>query len=351
MAWVSVAVGGATALLGASTASKAANAQQEATQAQIDLMTRMYEDSVARGDEQLAAQYANSLKTLNQQLGSTQQTVNQQNALASQVKNEQKSIAAGYQNDALTASQRTLNAQLGYLSPYADTGYDANQQLAVNMGLAPGQSTFQTTPGYEFMMDEAIGAVEGSAAAAGGVMSGATMDAINYTASGIADQEYDQYMAGLTDMANRGYSASTGMAQASGQAGATNQNIYANTANLNTGAVAGYGNTMNNAYATQGANNYNAYGNYGNSLNAAEQNTFNALAGINSQYSSDMANAYANMGNTEAAGYMAPYNALMGGVNTGFNMYGYMNTPNPWGTPPSGSAPPAPPPQPGYGVW
>ncbi len=341
--WASVAVGGATALLGASTANKAANAQQNATQAQIDLMTRMYEDSVMRGEGNLDAQYANAQQTLNNQLGSTQQTLNNQNALATQVKNEQKAIAQGYQSDALGASQRTLNAQLGYLSPYADTGYDANAQLAINMGLAPGESTFQTTPGYEFQVNEALGAVEGSAAAAGGAMSGATMEALQYTASGLADQEYDQYMAGLTDMANRGYSASTGMAQATGQAGATNQNIYANTANLNTGATAGYGNTMNNAYATQGANNYNAYGNYGNSLNAAEQNTFNALAGINSQYSSDMANAYANMGNTQAAGYMAPYNALMGGVNTGFNMYGYMNTPNPWGSQTQ------PPPQPGYG--
>jgi len=333
--WASVAVGGATALLGMSASKSAADAQADATQAQIDLMTQMYEDSVARGDENLAAQYEIALQTLNNQLGQTQQTVNQQNALATQTKNQQKAIAANYQNDALTASQKTLNAQLGYLSPYADIGYDAANQMAIESGLVEGESGYTASPGYDYQVSEALDAVEGSAAAAGGVMSGATIEAQMATAQGLASQDYYNYVAMLDSQANRGLSASSGMAQAQGQAGATNQNIYANTAGMNTNATVGYGQTMNNAYATQGANNYNAYGQYGANLSAAEQNTFNALAGMNSDYAAQMSNAYANQGNTQAAGYMAPYNALMGGIETGVSMYGYMNTPNPWNTPTS----------------
>jgi hypothetical protein len=161
-------------------------------------------------------------------------------------------------------------------------------------------------------------------------MSGATMESLMYTGQGIADQEYDDYLMGLTDMTNRGFSASTNMGNAQMNADATRQNVYGNYANMAGNAYGNYGNQAYNAYGTQGANNYNAYGMYGSGMASANQNTFNALAGAGSEYQANMNTALANQGNATAAGYMAPSNALMAGIESGVNMYGYMNTPNPW---------------------
>lgn len=330
MAWIAAAIGGATALVGMSSASKAANAQKQGSQAQIDLATRMYEDSVARADQNLGAQKSIFDQTLANQTGQTQQTLEDQLRVSGMTLEDQMRIAAGYQEDALRSSQRALNESLGYFQPYAQGGTAANNALMIEYGLAPGESAFQTTPGYEFKMNEGIGAVEGSAAAAGSLMSGATMDAVNYTAQGIADQEYDDYLMGLTDMTNRGYSAATNMANTQMAADATRQNIYGNYASMAGGAYGNYGNQAYNAYGTQGANNYNAYGMYGAGMSGANQNTFNALAGASSDYQANMNNAIANQSNATAAGYMAPTNALMAGVNTGASLYNYMNTPNPY---------------------
>lgn len=360
MAWIAAAIGGATALVGMTSASKAANAQKDASQAQIDLATKMYNDSVARSgqnldaqksifDQTLANQLGSSQSTLEKQLGVTQGTLEDQLRVANMTKQDQLRVAQQYEEDALRSSQRALDASLGYFDPYAQSGLSANEALMIEYGLAPGESQFQATPGYEYKMNEALGAVEGSAAASGGLMSGATMESLLYTGHGVADQEYDQYLAGLTDMTNRGYSAASNMANTQMMADAQRQNIYANNVNLTTSAYGNYGsNAYNaygtqgannyNAYGTQGANNYNAYGNYGSGMSAAQQNTFNALAGASSAYSADMNAAIANQANATAAGYIAPYNALTAGIDQGAAMYGYMNTPNPWMASSSSSA-------------
>jgi gas vesicle protein len=330
MSWIAAAIGGATALVGASSANKAANAQKDASQAQIDLATRMYNDNVGRADQNLAAQQSIFNQTLANQTGQTQQTLEDQLRVAGMTREEQLRLAGGYQEDALRSSRMAMDASLGYFDPYAQSGLSANNALMIEYGLAPGESQFQTTPGYEFKMNEALGGVEGSAAASGSLMSGATMESLLYTGHGIADQEYDDYLMGLTDMTNRGYSAATNMASTQMQADATRQNIYGNYAGMASNAYGNYGNQAYNAYGTQGANNYNAYGMYGSGMASANQNTFNALAGAGSEYQANMNTALANQGNATAAGYMAPSNALMAGIESGVNMYGYMNTPNPW---------------------
>jgi hypothetical protein len=341
MSWIAAAIGGATALVGATSASKAASAQKDASKAQIDLSTRMYEDSVARAGGNLGAQQAIFDDMMRRQGATTQQTLEDQLRISGQTREDQLRTAGTYQTNALQSSQRALNAQLGYFDPFYQTGLSANDQMMIEMGLAPGQSTFQTTPGYEFKMNESLGAVEGSAAASGGLMSGATMESLLYTGHGIADQEHDDYLAQLNMMTDRGFAAGTNMAASQGAADATRQNIYGNTANMQNAAYGNYGANVYNAYGTQGANNYNTNAMYASGLSSAQQNTFNALAGAGSEYTANMNNAYANRGDATAAGYMAPYNALASGVQAGVGLYGYMNTPNPHMQSTSGTVPQA----------
>jgi hypothetical protein len=361
MSWIAAAIGGATAIVGASSASKAASAQKDASKAQMDLANRMYDDNVNRASQNIAAQEALYRGTLNSQLGTTQGTLDAQRGVTQQTLEDQLRVAGAtqedqlrtasqYQTNALQSSQQALNAQLGYFDPFYQTGLSANDQMMIEMGLAPGQSTFQTTPGYDYKMNEALGAVEGSAAASGSLMSGATMESLLYTGHGVADQEYDDYLAQLNMMTDRGFAAGTNMATSQANADATRQNVYGNTANMKTNAYGNYGANAYNAYGTAGANNYNAYGQagannynaygmYGSNMGAANQNTFNALAGAGSEYSANMNNAIANQGNAAAAGYMAPTNALMAGAQAGTALYGYMNTPNPHMQSTSGTVP------------
>jgi hypothetical protein len=62
---------------------------------------------------------------------------------------------------------------------------------------------FKATPGYDFRRQQGIDAIDASAAARGGLMSGRTLQDLTTFGDGIASQEYQNYMtrlAGMTDM-------------------------------------------------------------------------------------------------------------------------------------------------------
>jgi hypothetical protein len=160
-------------------------------------------------------------------------------------------------------------------------------------------------------------------------MSGATMDAVNYTAQGIADQEYDDYTANLFGLSGQGMNAAGGMANAYGQFGASQQNAYGNVANMNQGIFGNVANMQTNASTGYGNNMFGAAGTYGANMGNAYGNTFNALAGVNSQFGADAANAYANIGNAQAAGAVAPYNAMMAGAGNALGLWNYQNSVQP----------------------
>lgn len=73
---------------------------------------------------------------------------------------------------------------------------------------------FTGTPGYQFQLDEGAQAVDRSAAARGGLFSGATMKASQRFGQGVAAQEYGNYLARLGGLAGAGSSATAGTAAA-----------------------------------------------------------------------------------------------------------------------------------------
>lgn len=109
---------------------------------------------------------------------------------------------------------------------------------------------FTASPGYLFRLQEGQKAIERSAAARGGLYSGATMKAINANAQGVASDEFNNYVARLQSLAGVGQSATgstaaagqayaAGASQAAQQAGAARASAYANTGNAINSAVTG----------------------------------------------------------------------------------------------------------------
>lgn len=128
---------------------------------------------------------------------------------------------------------------------------------------------FQESPGYQFALDQGIAAIDASASANGSLYSGATMQDLNEFAQGTANQEFDKYYGQVSGVAGAGQAAAAQTSQA-------------------------------------GAN-----------------------------YAAGASNSLANMGNAQAAGSIGVGNALMGGLNTGIGLYQYQNSLN---TPTSGAS-------------
>lgn len=134
---------------------------------------------------------------------------------------------------------------------------DAQAWARANPTGGQAYSGFTATPGYQFRVDQGNNSINALAGARGGLMSGRTLQDLASFNQNIASDEYGNYinrLAGLTDM---------GSSAAAGQAGA------------------------NNALAAQGSN------------------------------------TLAQRGNATAAGHIGVGNALMGGINTGIGIHAY----------------------------
>ena len=106
----------------------------------------------------------------------------------------------------------------GYYNPFLETGMGANKLLAARLGLggdtsAPGYGEFmrnfsmadyQQDPGYQFRLQEGLKQLQGSAAARGGLLSGATVRGGQKYAQNLASQEYgNAYQRYMDQMQNR----------------------------------------------------------------------------------------------------------------------------------------------------
>lgn len=138
--------------------------------------------------------------------------------------------AAKSANKALAKGQGELKS--GYqdvaslYQPYTSTGTGAQGTLAALAGLSgkgaqdAAFGSFQTSPGYQFRLDQGTQAIDRSAASRGNLGSGATLKALSDYGQGMASQEYQNWLATLAGLANQGLSATgaqagarTGLAQ------------------------------------------------------------------------------------------------------------------------------------------
>jgi hypothetical protein len=176
------------------------------------------------------------------------------------------------------ASQNRLMELLGIRSPTAAAGdtssgfvTDPNSPDFGKYARDFGAGDFQQDPGYAFRLSEGMKALDRTAAARGGLLSGSTLKGAQRYGQDLASQEYQNaYNRYQTNRANQlnplmGYASGPGLSATAASSGAaqnfgvqTGQNIQ-NAASSRASGYIGGANALNQALGNAG----NIYSNYG----------------------------------------------------------------------------------------
>jgi hypothetical protein len=121
-------------------------------------------------------------------------------------------------SDNYWGAEKGAHSQFGYnyYDPYSSTGANANAMYANALGLNGPQgnqdatAAFQTAPGYQFATQQGIQALDRSAAGSGMFGSGNAAMALNDYGQGMANQQYGNWMQGLSGLNAQGLTAATG---------------------------------------------------------------------------------------------------------------------------------------------
>ena len=186
----------------------------------------------------------------------------------------------------INAQKEMFERQVELQEPFRQAGITSQNQLLTLLGLKGGDAAsgeygtaakpfgmeqFNADPGYAFRLSEGMKALERSAAARGGLLSGSTLKGISRYGQDMGSQEY--------------------------------QNAF-------------------NRYQIE----RNARLNPLQSLMGAGQTATNQLTGAAGQLGQGLAQGYGNLGQAQASGYVGAANAAMGGVQGISNaVQGYYN--------------------------
>lgn len=161
--------------------------------------------------------------------------------------NKQASAAEQAANTTVGENAREFNLARGDTAPQRALGADATATLARLYGYGPNRidpntgsfigspsgkpdmSSFFTSPDYSFNLQQGQQAVDRSAAARGGLLSGAAVKAGTRYASGLASGEYNNYVNRLMAQAGLGQSANS-QSIAAGDTAVTNDTAAINNA-------------------------------------------------------------------------------------------------------------------------
>lgn len=127
-------------------------------------------------------------------------------------KAEDKQYAAS--QAALAEQRRAYEDAKSGLSPYTQMGTDSTALISRLFGLngqPADMSAFTASPGYQFRLQQGQDAIGRSAAAQGGLFSGAAGKALNDYAQNTASQEFDNYLNRLFGMSGSGQQAATNL--------------------------------------------------------------------------------------------------------------------------------------------
>lgn len=277
---------------------------------------------------------------------STQAAAAQQ---ASQLQGQAGTKALGIQQAAGTAAQAQL-------APYTAAGAGGLNALEYGLGTggtangsgvgqgsllqpygqtftAPTGLTEQNDPGYQARLQLGQDAIQRSAAASGGVVTGGTAQALNNEAQDYASNEYGNvynralntfdtnYNAYNTNQSNQfnrlAGVASSGQA-AAGTAATLGQNSAANQASTITGTAAQQGQDLTNAGAATASGYVGQANAYSNGITGATSNLSNlallgSLSGYGSSPSGNLPSAYNNLYNAQNLASQTSYVDPSGG--------------------------------------
>jgi hypothetical protein len=199
-----------------------------------------------------------------------------------------------------------LATETGAYAPYSTSGVAAQGAQSDLLGLNgqpaadAAMAKFQSSPGYQFSMQQGLRGVDAGAAAAGMLRRGATLKAEDTYAQGLANQDFQQYYTNLSGLAGSGLTAATGLLNA-------NQDYVANMA----------GNVQQSNSALTGATNAqnSILGNEASGLSTTANSLFSnpdvqkgITSGINSLFGPSNANynPAGGLGSTLSTSYSGP---------------------------------------------
>lgn len=124
---------------------------------------------------------------------------------------------------------------------------DAQAWVDANSGGSEYQG-FQATPGYQFALDQGQAAIDNSAASRGNLFSGATLKAQQEYGTGMANQEYGNYLNRLMGQASQGQAAAGNIANAGVNYSSGASTAYGNMGNAQAAGAIGQGNAISGAF-------------------------------------------------------------------------------------------------------
>ena len=137
------------------------------------------------------------------------------------------------------ANQQALNA----VSPFQQAGTAAQTQLSSLLGLSGNDNEeilaqLQSTPGYQYRLNQGTQALERSQAARGNLLSGRAVQEAQQLGQGLAEQSYNDYVKQLQQQAGQGLAA-----------GATMSPLYQTGGNISAGQTYAEQNLLNQTLA------------------------------------------------------------------------------------------------------
>ena len=250
-----------SAVIGASSASKAAKAQTNTANSQIALQQGIYDDQKALFDP-FRTSGLNALGAYNSELGlgpapmiggSPLEITTVPGTIPAAGTNALGgfTLARGNQDrrDSPQGAATTPQASPTTYQVGGKTFYSLEEaQAYVNANKTGGQAYggFQKTPGYEFALDQGIGAIDRSASSSGNLFSGETMKAAMGYGQGLANQEYGNYLNRLSGLAAGGQSAAGMTGAAAQNFGTGASNALGSIGNAQAAGAIGVGNALSN---------------------------------------------------------------------------------------------------------
>ena len=164
--------------------------------------------------------------------------------MSSQASRSAAQTQANAANNATAAQREALDRQIELNKPFYDVGVSAVNRLGSQAPFDPNAFNYQADPGYAFRLSEGNKALNASAAARGGMISGNALKAAQTYGQNMGSQEYanayNRYVQGYgINTANNQFLANMGQSSANNQA-----NAIGNFGNAYAANTMGAGNAM-----------------------------------------------------------------------------------------------------------
>jgi hypothetical protein len=183
--------------------------------------------------------------------------------LGAYTSNRAASTQANAAQAGIDAQERMFNRQTELQEPFRKAGEEAlNKLIPLASNYTPfGMNQFQQDPGYAFRLSEGMKALDRSAAARGGLLSGATLKGAQRYGQDLGSQEYmnafnryqterNAQLNPLQSLAGVGQTATNTLTGAAGQMGQNLATGYGNVANARASGYVGGTNALTSALGT-----------------------------------------------------------------------------------------------------